>query len=137
MSLNDEVTWCLEDLVGDIPGVSWNIPHGIRIPTYTNLQGCPRTVLRCPSWDITSPQLTGMSQDSPVMLLMGSSRYLSYVSLQDVLSWDMHLCGILRTPATGMFQDCHRDVPGPSWDMHLCGTLQTPAAGMFPGGLIS
>ena len=57
----------------DVPGLSWDwdVPCGIYwTPSHTNLLGCPRTVLGCPSWDppdTKSHQSTETSQDSPGM----------------------------------------------------------------------
>ena len=60
----------------DVPGQSWDVPYGdvpygvVRTSSYFTLEGCPRTVLGCPSWDcpdIMSSQIARMSQNSPGM----------------------------------------------------------------------
>ena len=104
----------------DVPGQSWDAPHEIlRTSNHPSLQGCPRTVLGCPSWDpldIMSPQLARMSKDSTGMSHMGSSGHQVNPACKDVpgQSWDVPH-GILRTSSHPSLQ-C-KDVPGQSWDV--------------------
>ena len=81
----------------DVPGQSWDVPHGIvRTSSYFNLEGCPRTLLGCPSWDcldIKSLQLKGMSQDTPGMSLIGSFWHHVIPACMDV-PWDVWNLGL-------------------------------------------
>ena len=72
----------------DMPGLSWDVPHGI--------------------FQMQVALAAGTSQNCLGASLMGSSRHQVTLACRDVpgLSWDVP-CGILRTPA-------YWDVPGVS-----------------------
>ena len=101
----------------DVPGQSWDAPHEIlRTSSHPSLQGRPRTVLGCPSWDpldIMSPQLARMSKDSTGMSHMGSSGHQVNPACKDVpgQSWDVPH-GILQTSNHPSLQGCPRTVLG-------------------------
>ena len=140
-SFGDQVTPACKG----VPGKSWDVPHGVcwtsshtslqgcprvflDIPlsilqrsSYHNLQACPRTVLGCPSWDppeIKSPQLASMSQDSPWMSLMGSSRHQVTPAWKDVPGQSQ--ISLLQSSRHQVTPIC-KDVPGQSWDVWYLG----------------
>ena len=50
----------------DVPGLSWDVPHGIlQTPSDTCIQGCCTTVLGRSSWDPLDTKLIGISQKCP------------------------------------------------------------------------
>ena len=117
----------------DVPGQSWDVTNGIlRTSSHPSLQGCPRTVLGCPSWDppdIKSPQLERMSQDSPGMSLLDiKSCQLARMS-QD--STGMSLMG----PSGHQVTPASKDVPGQSL-MGSSGHQITPASKDVPHGIL-
>ena len=94
-------------VLGDVPGLSWDVPCGIlRTPSHTSLGGRPRTDLGCPMWDPPDTnQVIPIFRDVPG------------------LSWDVP-CGILRTLSDHTLDipscpDCpgHPIMSGESWDV--------------------
>ena len=105
-------------ILRDVPGQSWDVPHGIvQTSSYLSLEGCPRTVLGCPSWDcpdITSLQLGRMSQESSGMSFMGSSGHQLRLACRDVPGQSqISLIQASRDQVTPTW----KDVPGQSWDV--------------------